>query len=172
MGKQNKNLIYITVTTTHSQIPPECDAVKPHYKKHKLNSGKHFWWQNWFQVRPTETRSKNLKASNDTLTPWFMYEIGGENKHSICCFSWPLFRPWSCCLLPTCSHLPFSPHVEFDEPSSKDGQRANEANGHEDAEQDMVQNHRDKFPLLRSLSEGWGTGQARKPCLLQILNVQ
>lgn len=54
-----------------------------------------------------------------------------------------------------------SHHVELDEPSSKDGERPDEANGHEHAEQDVVQNHGDKFPLLCRLRDEmrlWGKG--------------
>lgn len=42
-------------------------------------------------------------------------------------------------------------HVELDEPPGKDGQRPDDAHGHEHAEQDVVQNHGDEFPLLRRL---------------------
>lgn len=55
--------------------------------------------------------------------------------------------PWSTFLLssPWCWPLQ---HVELDEPASKDGQRPDDAHGHEHAEQDVIQHHGDKFPLL------------------------
>lgn len=55
--------------------------------------------------------------------------------------------PWSTFLLssPWCWPLQ---HVELDEPPSKDGHRPDDAHGHEHAEQDVIQNHGDKFPLL------------------------
>lgn len=39
-------------------------------------------------------------------------------------------------------------HVELDESPGKDGKRPDDAHGHEHTEQDVVQNHGDKFPLL------------------------
>lgn len=47
-------------------------------------------------------------------------------------------------------------HVELDEPPSKDGHRPDDAHGHEHAEQDVVQNHGDEFPLLCRLQENEG----------------
>lgn len=168
MGKQNKNLVYITVTTTHSQIPPECDTVKLHYQNTDETMENTFWWQNWLQVRPTETRFKNLKASNDNINT--MVYVQKRQREQTQHLLRLMTSTSTFVVLLAGDHLPFSPHVEFDESSSKDCQRANEANGHEDAEQDMVQNHRHKFPLLRSLSGGRGQ-QARKPCLFHILNM-
>lgn len=39
-------------------------------------------------------------------------------------------------------------HVELDESPSKDADRPDDAHGHEDTEQDVVQNHGNKLPLL------------------------
>lgn len=42
-------------------------------------------------------------------------------------------------------------HVELDESPSKDGKRPDDAHSHEHTEQDVVQNHGNKLPLLCSL---------------------
>lgn len=41
--------------------------------------------------------------------------------------------------------------VELDESPSEDGERPDDAHGHEHTEQDVVQNHGDELPLLRCL---------------------
>lgn len=58
--------------------------------------------------------------------------------------------PWSTSLLSPSWCLTLH-HVELDEPPSKDSHRPDDAHGHEDAEQDVVQNHGNEFPLLRRL---------------------
>jgi len=52
-------------------------------------------------------------------------------------------------------------HVELDESPGEDAQRADDAHRHEDAQQDVVQHHGNKLPLLRCLGTDGGPGQRR-----------
>ena len=45
-------------------------------------------------------------------------------------------------------------HVELNEAASKHTQCADDANCHEDAQQNVIQHHGNKFPLLCSLERG------------------
>lgn len=138
MGKQNENHVNTTVTTTHSQIPPECAAVKQHCTKKKNNTNETVenvvGDRTDFKYDPLRLNPKISTSLGRHRAQRFVCERGGENRHGIRCVLSPQLRlpSW---FFPMCrSQLVVSPHVELDESSSKDSQRADEANGHEDAE--------------------------------------
>lgn len=58
----------------------------------------------------------------------------------------------SCVLMSLCNLLKhtflYLQHIELNEPPSKDSKGPNDAHCHEDAQQDVVQHHGNKLPLL------------------------